>query len=295
MEQAIQKADILIEALPYIQAFRNKIVVIKFGGSAMDKEDVLDRVLLDIVFLKAVGIEPILVHGGGPFITKEMARIGKRPSFVEGHRVTDKETLEIVKDITINKVSRPIVGKINKAGGDALCVWDMERPPLLAEKYLLKKDCGTSNETPIDLGYVGQITHVDAVAFHSLCDNGKIPVIPPIARGVNGNTYNINADSMACLIAQSLKAEKLVFLSNTHGIMTDPHNGNSLASTLHERDINFLIEQDIISGGMLPKVRACISALTKGVKKAHIIDGRIPHSLLLEIFTDKGIGTQILI
>ena len=292
MEQAIRKADILIEALPYIQTFRNKSVVVKLGGSAMKSESVMKGVLQDIVFLKAVGIRPILVHGGGPHINEELAKAKKKSSFVRGHRVTDKETLDIVVKVT-TEISRSIVNTINQIGGDAVCVWDLEKPALHAEKLLLNKNQNNENN---DLGFVGSVNKVDTDLFHSLCKNDKIPIVPPIARSEkNDVTFNVNADSVASIVALSLKVEKLVLLSDTHGIMTNPNDKDSFASTLHEKEIEDLIEQGIITEGMLPKVNACIVVLLDGVKKAHIIDGRIPHSLLLEIFTDKGIGTQILV
>lgn len=294
MKEAILKASVLIEALPYIQSFRNKIVVIKLGGSAMKCQKIMDGVLQDIVFLKAVGIEPILVHGGGPYINKELERVGKKTSFIKGYRVTDKETLDIVCDVS-TKLSRSIVETIKKFGSDAACTWDLDKPAVLAEKFFLNGGRNCVNDESQDLGFVGKISNVDTKTFKMLCDNGKIPVVPPVAMGVNSEIYNVNADSVASFVAQSIVPEKLVVLSDTHGIMTNPKDENSFVSTLHEKEIESLIEQNVISGGMLPKVNACISVLRKGVKKAHIIDGRIPHSLLLEIFTDKGIGTQILV
>ncbi|MGR3221335.1 MAG: acetylglutamate kinase [Candidatus Anammoxibacter sp.] len=294
MEQAIRKADILIEALPYIQSFRDKIVVVKLGGSAMKDDAVLYGVLQDIVFLKAVGIKPILVHGGGPHINEELSKAKIESSFVKGHRVTDKETLDIVIKVTTG-ISNAIVNKINQIGSDAVRIWDMEKPAIQAKKLFLDEDGDSDTHDRNDLGFVGSITGVDADVLHSLCENGKIPVIPPVAKGESGEIFNVNADSVSSIVAQSLAAEKLVLLSDTHGIMTNPNDKDSFVSTLHESEIESLIQQNVISGGMLPKVNACISVLTNGVKKAHIIDGRIPHSLLLEIFTDKGVGTQIIV
>ncbi|MGR3318927.1 MAG: acetylglutamate kinase [Candidatus Anammoxibacter sp.] len=294
MEHAIRKADVLIEALPYIQSFRSKIVVVKLGGSAMKDDAVMEGVLQDIVFLKAVGIRPVLVHGGGPHINEELSKAKKQSSFVKGHRVTDKETLDIVINVT-TRISSSIVNKINQIGSEAVCIWDLKKTTIQAEKLFLDKDGDSDTNDPNDLGFVGLITSVDTEALHSLCENGKIPVIPPIAKGKDDEVFNVNADSVSSIVAQSLTAEKLVLLSDTHGIMTNPNNKDSFASTLHESEIQSLIQQNVITGGMLPKVNACISVLTKGVKKAHIIDGRIPHSLLLEIFTDKGVGTQILV
>lgn len=293
MEKAILKADVLIEALPYIQSFRNKIVVIKLGGSAMKDEKVMEGVLRDIVFLKAVGIEPVLVHGGGPHINKELAKAGIATSFIRGYRVTDKATLDIVVDVGTN-ISRSIVETINKFGSGGVSICDLEVSPIHADKFVLEGD-GTEREGSLDLGFVGKITEVDTLVLTSLCKNDKIPVIPPVAKGRNNEIYNVNADSVASFVAQALVPEKLVVMSDTHGIMTNPGDESSFVSTLHEDEIIKLIDRKVITEGMLPKVNACISALNSGVKKAHIIDGRIPHSLLLEIFTDKGIGTQILV
>ncbi len=292
IEEAILKSKVLIEALPYIQSFKEKIVVIKFGGSAMVNIKTFLSILQDVVFMKTVGMKPIIVHGGGPYISKEMNKKGKKPLFINGYRVTDKETLEIAIDVLVNKISNLIVNKIKNMNADAVCVWNKKKSPLKARKYLFKEQDKTK---AIDLGYVGEITEIECKGFCDLCDSGKIAVVPPIAEGTSGENFNVNADNVAYFIARFLKAEKLVFISNTHGISTDPSVPDSFASTLHEDEVKKLIEHEIIRGGMLPKAKACISALTAGVKKAHIIDGKIPHSLLLEIFTDKGIGTQIIV
>lgn len=295
MEEAIKKAAVLIEALPYIQAFHDKIIVIKFGGSAMIDENILASVLQDVVFMESVGMKPVLVHGGGPYISAEMAKRGKKPLFLEGHRVTDKETLDIAIDVLVNRVSASIATKIASLGGTGVCTWQKGKSLLRAEKYLLETKDEAGSTRLLDLGFVGRVTQIQKQTFYEICNTGKIPIVPPIAQGRNGEMFNINADNAAAFIAESLKAEKIVFLSNTHGIMRDPKKENSFASTLHEEEVYTLIKQKIITGGMLPKARACISALSAGVKKAHIIDGQIPHALLLEIFTDKGIGTQIIV
>ena len=292
MEDAILKSRVLIEALPYIQAFKGKIVVIKFGGSAMVDTKTFLSILQDVVFMKAIGMNPILVHGGGPNISEEMRKRGKNPVFVHGYRVTDKETLEIAVDVLVNQISNLIVNKIKEMRSDAVCVWNNNVSPLKAKKYILKEE-GKSQD--FDFGYVGEITGIECDTLCNICDSGKIAVVPPIAEGAHGENFNVNADNVACFIACFLKAEKLVFVSNTHGISTDPSDPEAFASTLHEDEVYKLIEDNVINGGMLPKAKACISALTGGVKKAHIIDGHIPHSLLLEIFTDKGIGTQIIV
>lgn len=290
MEEAIRKADILIEALPYIKAFRDRLVVIKLGGSALARTSTLRGLLQDVIFMKAVGMRPILVHGGGPHISEEMARRGKEPRFVKGHRVTDKETLDIVVDVLINDVNRGILQELENLGDGGVSLWRSGHPPLRAQKYMGTDESGNK----IDLGCVGELTSIDGKAFRKVCREGKIPVIPPVARGRDG-LLNVNADSVASFIAGALKAEKLVFLSDTHGIMLDPSRDDSTVSSLSKAEVLSLVDQGVITGGMLPKSWACLRAMESGVKKAHIIDGRIPHSLLLEIFTDKGIGTQIVL
>ncbi|MCF6157388.1 MAG: acetylglutamate kinase [wastewater metagenome] len=295
MENAIRKAGILIEAIPYIRSFKGKIVVIKFGGSAMSNEEVLTNVLQDIVFMKIVGIMPVLVHGGGPHITREMARRGLSPKFIEGHRITDHETLEIARNVLVNQISASIVKKISELGNEAACIWENGSCPIQAEKYYIEKRMDDGTLKKLDIGFVGKVTSINKDTFFRLCRSCTIPIVPPIARGVNGNIYNVNADNVAVYIAGALKAEKLVFLSNTHGIMTRPNDETSLVSTLHESEVHSLIEEKVISDGMLPKALACIDAVKAGVKKAHIINGVIPHALLLEIFTDKGVGTQIIV
>ncbi len=292
MEEAIRKSRVLIEALPYIQSFRDKIVVVKFGGSAMVNVMTFQSILQDMVFMKAIGMKPIIVHGGGPHISSEMKKRGKSPLFVNGHRFTDKETLDIAIDVLINQISTSIMKQINDMGAKGVCVWHKDKSPLKARKFVREDDGGAGT---VDLGFVGELTEIACESFTNLCEGDKIPIVPPIANGDGGENYNVNADSVASFVAGSMKAEKLVFISNTHGISVDPSDPESFKSTLHEDEVNELIKNDVIRGGMLPKANACISALREGVGKAHIIDGNIPHSLLLEIFTDKGIGTQIIV
>jgi len=295
MENVIKKANILIEAIPYIRSFKNKFVVIKFGGGAMSGDEVLTNVLQDIVFMKTVGMMPILVHGGGPHISQEMTKRGLQPKFVEGHRITDIETLEIAKDVLINQISASIVKKVLELGNEAACIWENDSCPIMAEKYYVETKTGDGTARKLDIGFVGKVTSIDKDKFHRLCTSCTIPIVPPIAKGTNGDVYNVNADNVAAFIAIALGAEKLVFLSNTNGIMTRPKDESSYVSTLHEDEVHALIEQKVIRDGMLPKALACISAVKAGVKKAHIINGMVPHALLLEIFTDKGIGTQIIV
>ncbi len=286
MEEAIDKSRVLIEALPYIQSFKDKIVVVKFGGSAMVDKDTFQSVLQDMVFMKSIGMKPIIVHGGGPFISSEMEKRDKKPHFINGYRVTDKETLEIAIDVLTNQIGKLIISHINKMGAKGVCVWDENNSPIKGRKLVSKGD---------DLGYVGELTEIEHDSFFKLFEDDQIPIVSPIAKGADGENYNVNADNVASFVAGALKAEKLVFISNTHGISTDPSDPESFTSTLHEDEVNKLIKSGVIRGGMLPKANACISAMREGVKKAHIIDGHIPHSLLLEIFTDKGIGTQIVV
>jgi len=292
MEEAIGKSRVLIEALPYIQSFKDKIVVVKFGGSAMVNRETFQSVLQDMVFMKSIGMKPIIVHGGGPFISSEMEKRGKKPLFINGYRVTDKETLEIAIDVLTNQIGRSIIKQINKMGAKGVCVWENNKSPIKAKKLISKGGDGSEVE---DLGYVGELTEIECDSFINLFEDDQIPIVSPIAKGIDGENYNVNADNVASFVAGALKAEKLVFISNTHGISTDPTDPESFTSTLHEDEVNRLIKSGVISGGMLPKANACISAMREGVKKAHIIDGHIPHSLLLEIFTDKGIGTQIIV
>lgn len=291
MQEAIRKASVLIEALPYIRAFHDKVVVIKFGGSAMDAGGDLSNVLTSVIFMRQVGMKPVLVHGGGPAITAAMKARGKEPVFHKGRRVTDEETLGIVQDVLINEVNNNLVEAIRDLDGHAVGIHNANYRYLHGEKlFFTDKDTGEA----YDLGYVGRATGVDADGIRQVCDAGAVPVIAPLASDERGQAFNVNADAAAACIAIDLDAEKLVFLSDVHGIRIDPGDETTTASTLDEPEIEALIASGIISGGMLPKVEACLRAIGAGVRKAHIIDGSMPHSLLLEIFTDAGIGTQII-
>ena len=293
----MEKAAVLIEALPYIQSFRGKVVVIKLGGSAMEEDEILTSILQDIVFVELVGMRPLLVHGGGNFITKEMKAAGLSPLFVQGYRITDKESLQIVEKVLL-KVNKKITRMVQELGGQAKGLTFESGNWLKAEKLFLEV-----NGERKDLGYVGRVTGIDrgglkaeltAPYGRSVGSEGMVLVLSPLAKTDDGEVLNINADTAAGALASELAAEKLVFLSDTHGIMTDPEDESSLASTLTQSEIDLLIQRKVIDAGMLPKVEAARVALEGGVSKVHIIDGRIRHSLLLEIFTDKGIGTQIL-
>ena len=288
MEEAIQKADALIEALPYIQDFQDKIVVIKFGGSAMQDREVFDGILEDVAFLSTVGVRPVVVHGGGSRISSEMEKQGLQPTFTHGHRVTDDKSLEVAVEV-LNRTAAEIAEGIQRFGAPADNLFeDRETPVTAKKKYLLEEG------EEVDIGFVGEVTSVGTGAFLSSTSAGRVPVMPPLGRDNGGQLYNINADTAAAATAVGLQAEKLVLLSDVHGIMSDPDDPDSLLSTIDEEQAERLISEGKIQGGMLPKVRACVDTLEGGVQKAHIVDGHLPHSLLLEIFTRRGVGTQLI-
>ena len=291
MKEAIRKASVLIEALPYIRQFDDKIVVIKLGGSAMDPGRDLSNVLLSVIFMSQVGMKPVLVHGGGPAISAAMEAQGKEPVFVHGRRVTDAETLAIVEDVLINEINNNIIEAIRELGGRAVGIHNTNYHYLHAEKLSFVDPI---NGESCDLGLVGKIVNIDVTGILTVCDSGFVPVIAPLATDASGQTLNVNADAAASRIAIQLDAEKIVFLSDVHGILLRPGDPDSMASTLDEEQIEQFIKDGTISGGMVPKVEACLSTIQGGVRKAHIIDGAMPHSLLLEIFTDAGVGTQII-
>ncbi|MCY3551911.1 MAG: acetylglutamate kinase [Candidatus Poribacteria bacterium] len=285
-------AEVLIEALPYIRRFYDRRIVIKYGGAAMEDETLIHSVMEDIVLMKYVGIRPIIVHGGGPRITEWMDKVGKVPEFVQGLRVTDAETVEIA-EMVLGSINKEIVARINQHGGKAIGLSGKDANLILAEKQETQVTDEDGHQIDIDLGYVGKIIGVNTESITTLDNADYIPVIAPIGVGVDGQTYNINADTMAGEIASAFQAEKLILLTDTRGILRDLSDTASLMSTIHIRKVDQLIDEGFIAGGMLPKVDACTTALMGGVYKTHIIDGRIPHSLLLEIFTEGGIGTEI--
>jgi acetylglutamate kinase len=288
MQQAINKAKILMEALPYIKAFKNKTFVIKFGGNAMVDPVLSHSFALDIILLNYVGIRPVIVHGGGPQIGEFMDRLGMETKFVEGLRVTDKNTIDIVEMVLVGKINKEIVGHINQNGGKAVGLSGKDGNLLMAEKIWLKDRNDPSKK--VDIGMVGKVKSVNPNVINTLDTDQFIPVIAPIGAGEDGETYNINADTAAGEIASALKAEKLILLTDVEGVKDKTGN---LLSTLTEQETEKSIETGAISGGMIPKVKCCCKALDKGVGKAHIIDGRVEHAVLLEIFTDVGVGTQI--
>ncbi len=291
MKTIMEKAKVLIEALPYIRNFYGKTFVIKYGGAAMVEEKLKDAFAKDIVLLNFIGIKTVIVHGGGPKINKIMEQMGKKPTFIQGQRFTDKETIDIVEMVLGGLINKEIVALINSHGGQAIGLSGKDGNLIKAKKKTVKKispDTGTPEI--IDLGLVGEVEKVNPAIIHSIEKDGFIPVIAPIGSGPKKQTLNINADYVAGAVASALNAEKLILLTDTQGILDIKKN---LIPTLDKRKIQYLISKNIITGGMLPKVQACQNALKAGVKKTHIIDGRTPHALLLEIFTKKGIGTEI--
>ncbi|MGO0123178.1 acetylglutamate kinase [Desulfothermobacter acidiphilus] len=277
---ALEKAKILVEALPYIRSFYGKIVVIKYGGHAMLNCELKRAVLTDVVLMKFVGMHPVLVHGGGPDISRMLKRLGKESVFIDGRRVTDEETMEVV-EMVLGRLNKEIAACINQLGGKAVGLCGKDANLLLAEKE------------EGDLGLVGRVRAVNPELLLSVIAQGYIPVVAPIGLGPQGEGLNVNADTVAGRVAAALQAEKLILLTDVSGIMSDPGDENSVISTLHLQEIDRLLASGRISGGMIPKLECCREALAAGVKRAHILDGRVPHSILLEIFTDEGIGTMV--
>lgn len=287
-------ADILIEALPYIRRFSNRRIVIKYGGAAMEEEMLIHSVMEDIVLMKYVGMRPIVVHGGGPRISEWMIKVGKEAEFIKGLRVTDEETVEIVEMVLTGLVNKDIVSRLNQHGGQAIGLCGKDANLIVAEKHTPTIIDDDGSETTVDIGFVGNIIGVNTQPLVTLDEAGYIPVIAPIGTDVEGETFNINADTVAGEIASALHAEKLILLTDTIGICEDIDDITSLIPTIRMRDIKKYIDDDVITGGMIPKIEACEKALLGGVAKAHIIDGRIPHSILLEVLTEGGIGTEII-
>ncbi len=287
-----EKARILISALPYFRDFYGKIIVIKYGGHAMVAEDLKQAFAEDIVLMKYVGIKPIIVHGGGPQISQVMERMGLKPVFIEGQRVTDAETMNVVEMVLVGTVNKQIVSLINQAGGRAVGLSGRDGNLIEVEKMTLYKYTGEDRPPEIiDIGRVGKVKKVNPEVLLTLIEKDFIPVIAPVGVGPGGEAYNVNADLVAGAVAGSLKAEKLIYLSDVSGVLDEK---GSLISTLYLDDIEKLMEKGVAKGGMIPKLKSAKKALNNGVKKVHIIDGRIPHSLIIELFTDEGLGTQIL-
>ena len=288
--QAVQKADVLIEAMGWIRRFRGKTTVIKLGGSLMANPDAMRHTLLDIIFMETVGMRPVVVHGGGPSINKAMEAAAIEPVWVKGRRVTDSKTLDIVEQTLGYELNTFLTEEVERLGGRAMNLNFRTTNVLFGEKLLLEEP----GSAPTDLGYVGQVTRVDRQTIESLTYTGQIPFIPSMCIDPQGQKYNVNADTAAMAVAEALGAEKLIFISDVNGVRRDKEDPKSVIHSMTAAEAKSLIEQGVISGGMIPKVEACLSTLNRGVGKVHIIDGQLRHSLLLEIYTTAGVGTEIL-
>ena len=284
MQKYLEKAEVLIEALPYIQRFNRKIIVVKYGGSAMLDEDLKKRVIQDVTLLKLVGFKPIIVHGGGKEINHMLGRLGIESQFKNGLRVTDAETMEVA-EMVLGKVNKSLVQLVESLGVRAIGVSGKDGALLKVKKKYANGE---------DIGFVGEITEVNGQVLLDLLEKDYLPIVCPVGLDDEYNTYNINADDAACAIAQAMKVEKLAFLTDIEGVYKDPKDPSTLISELAVSEAKELMEEGYIGGGMLPKLQNCIDAIESGVSRVHILDGRIPHCLLLEIFTNKGIGTAIL-
>jgi acetylglutamate kinase len=285
MQELIDKAAILVEALPFMREFEGKTVVVKFGGSAMVNPRIRQTTAEDIVLLKYVGLRPVVVHGGGPEISATLQRFEIESRFHEGLRVTDDETIQVVEMVLCGRVNKDLVALLNRVGGNAVGLSGKDGNLIHAEKIQMKDGA--------DIGHVGQIRNVHFQVLNVLCEADMIPVIAPVATDPDGGSWNVNADTAAGEIAAALQAEKLVFLTDTPGVLRDPADPESLIHEVTYREVLNLTKQGVIAGGMIPKVQACLKGLDFGVNKTHIIDGRIPHALLLEIFTERGLGTLV--
>ena len=283
-EEIIKKAEVLTEALPYIREFSGITVVIKYGGAALVNDDIKETLIKDIALMKFVGFKPVVVHGGGKDINKELEKIGKEPEFRNGLRVTDGETMEVVQQVLAGRINKNLTAELCLHGINAVGICGKDSNTLQVEKLCPNGD---------DIGYVGNVTNVDPTLVETLIDNDFVPVISSIGVDEQGNSYNVNADYVAVAVAGALHAEKLVFVTDVPGILTDVNDASSLVPVIHIDEVHKMIEDGIISGGMLPKVNCCIAGLDAGVPNVHILDGRIPHCLIMEIFTNEGIGTLI--
>ncbi len=284
MQQYLSKAEVLIEALPYIQRFNRKIIVVKYGGSAMVDEELKKQVIQDVTLLKLVGFKPIIVHGGGKEISKWVGKVGMEPHFVNGLRVTDEDTMEVA-EMVLGKVNKSLVQLVQELGVRAIGISGKDGGLLKVKKKYSQGE---------DIGFVGDVTDVDVKILHDLLEKDFLPIVCPVGLDENFQTYNINADDAACAIATAVNAEKLAFLTDIEGVYKDPSDKDTLISELTTKEAKELMNDGYIGGGMLPKLQNCIDAIDSGVSRVHILDGRIAHCLLLEIFTNKGIGTAIL-
>lgn len=279
----LDKANTLIQALPYIQKYNNKVIVVKYGGNAMKNKSLKESVIKDIVLMSCVGIKVVLVHGGGPEIDKALKKIGKTSEFINGLRYTDEETMEIVQMVLAGKINKELVALINNNGGNAVGLCGIDGNMIKSSK----------KESAIDLGYVGDIDSINSKVIKDSLKNNYISVVSTIAMGNDGKIYNVNADIAAAKIASALKAEKIILLTDVPGLLLDVNDNDTIISKINKNNLQKLIKDGTIKGGMIPKIECCIDSLENGVLKAHIIDGRIPHTILLELFSENGIGTMI--
>ncbi len=289
MDKYIEKARVLVESLPYIKHFFGSMIVVKYGGNAMDDEAIKQQVILDFILMKLIGIKLVIVHGGGPHITSMMQKLGKEAVFIQGHRHTDQETMEITEMVLSGAVNKEIVANINRHGGKAVGLSGKDASLIMAKK---KEDVSGKG---LDFGQVGEIETINTDLILTLTQNGYIPVISPVAMGEDGMTFNINADTAAAAIAKALKARRLLFMTDIRGIYEDIEDESTFLQSITEKKAQQLKDQGKISKGMLPKIDSSIAALKAGVEKVHMIDGRVEHSLLLELFTEAGVGTEILL
>jgi len=291
MQKWIDKADVLLEALPYIQRLANKTIVIKYGGHAFNDEDLKSSFVRDVILLRFIGLNPVVVHGGGPQIDGMLEKIGKKSKFVEGMRVTDGETMDIVEMVLVGRINKEIVSLINRHGGHAVGLSGSDGNLIRAKKlWMSRRGKDGKEKKPLDIGMVGEVDSIQPAVVETIIQNKWIPVIAPVGVGATGEMYNINADLVAGKIASSLKAEKFILLTDVEGVLDKEKR---LISSMNTEMAERFLKEGLIKGGMIPKVHCCLEALREGVKKTHIIDGRVKHAVLLEIFTDEGIGTQI--
>ncbi len=290
MQDAIAKADTLIEAMGWIRRFRGKTTVIKLGGSLLEDEEAIQHLLLDVIFMETVGMKPVIVHGGGPSINRAMEQAAIKPNWVKGRRVTDKQALKIVEKVLAGDITQYLTDEIERLGGRAVNLNFAGGSNVLhGEKLMMQDEDGSQ----IDLGFVGQVTQVDRAVIESVAYANQVPVIPSMAIDDQGQKYNVNADTAAMAVAEALGAEKLIFLSDVNGVRRDKNDPSTIIHSLTADEARSLIRDKVIDAGMIPKIEACLSTLTRGVRQVHIIDGRLRHSLLLEIYTTSGVGTEI--
>jgi acetylglutamate kinase len=290
MQNVIEKADVLLEALPYIQRFANKTLVIKYGGHAMENDELKVSFVRDVLLMQCIGLNPVIIHGGGPQIGDMLKKIGKESTFVEGMRVTDAETMDIVEMVLGGQINKDLVALFNHHGGRAVGLSGVDGNLVRAKKMWITRPTGNGTEEILDIGQVGEIEAIDAGILHTFISQRWIPVIAPLGVGEGGERYNINADLVAGKVAAALAAEKFILLTDVAGVLDAD---KSLISTMNAAMAGRYLQEGVIKGGMIPKVNCCLEALREGVQKAHIVDGRRKHAILLEIFTDLGIGTQI--